>query len=81
MKKLIIALAMLFTFPKWPIATQYWLGLLNYIAITSIAVLGLQVIAGYAGQVSLGHAGLMGVGAFTSAILSSKLGWAFWWAE
>ncbi len=43
--------------------------------ILFIAVLGLDVLMGYAGQVSLGHAGFMAVGGYTAAVLSTSYGW------
>ena len=52
-------------------------GLLSSLVITGIlfiCVLGLDILMGYAGQVSLGHAGFMGVGAYAVAIGPSQLG-------
>jgi ABC-type branched-subunit amino acid transport system permease subunit len=43
--------------------------------ILYIAVLGLDVLMGYAGQVSLGHAGFMAVGGYCAAILATAYGW------
>jgi len=43
--------------------------------ILFIAVLGLDVLMGYAGQVSLGHAGFIAVGGYTAAILATSYGW------
>jgi branched-chain amino acid transport system permease protein len=43
---------------------------LAYVGIYFIAVLGLNVLTGYAGQISLGHGGFMMIGAYTTAILS-----------
>jgi branched-chain amino acid transport system permease protein len=43
--------------------------------ILFIAVLGLDVLMGYAGQVSLGHAGFMAVGGYCAAILATTYGW------
>ena len=40
--------------------------------------MGLNVLIGYTGQVSLGHAGFYAIGAYTSAILTTSLGWSFW---
>lgn len=53
-------------------------GLLSSLVITGIvfiAVLGLDVLMGYAGQVSLGQAGFMAVGGYTAAILATHYGW------
>jgi branched-chain amino acid transport system permease protein len=46
--------------------------LMNWIGVTIIAVLGLNILTGYAGQISLGHAAFLGVGAYTTAILVTR---------
>src|SRR5690606_40936017 len=46
--------------------------------ITSVVVVGLQINTGYAGQVNLGQAAFMGVGAYTTGVLALKLGLPFW---
>ncbi len=46
--------------------------------ITAVVVLGLQINTGLAGQINLGQAAFMGVGAYTTAILASKAGWPIW---
>lgn len=51
-----------------------WLRLLSTVAIFGIAALGLNVLTGMAGQVSLGHAFFMGVGAYTAAWLGAAPG-------
>ena len=43
-----------------------------------IATLGLDILVGWTGQISLGHAGLFAVGAYTSALASTRLGLPFW---
>lgn len=48
------------------------------IVIYAITVYGLNVIVGYAGQISLGHAAFFGIGAYASALLSTKAGLSFW---
>ncbi len=54
------------------------LTIMTIIGITIISVHGLNILNGYCGQISIGHAGFMAVGAYTSAILTAKLGWSFW---
>ena len=44
-------------------------------AIYSIAALGMSLLLGYAGQISLGHAAFMGIGAYTTAILTTQHNW------
>lgn len=46
--------------------------------ITAVVVVGLQINTGHAGQVNLGQAAFMGVGAYTAAVLAIKLGLPFW---
>ncbi|KQW22200.1 ABC transporter permease [Afipia sp. Root123D2] len=53
---------------------EYWLSLLIQIGIFGIAALGLNIVVGFTGQISIGHAAFFGFGAFTSAYLSGKLG-------
>ncbi len=60
------------------VASDYFLGVMNLIGITVIAMLGLNILTGYCGQISIGHAAFIAVGAYTSAILSEHLGWPFW---
>jgi branched-chain amino acid transport system permease protein len=65
-----------FTLPLY--AGDYWLGLINLIAITIIAVLGLNILTGYCGQISIGHSAFVAVGAYTAAILADHLGFSAW---
>ena len=53
------------------------LTILTMIGISIISVLGLNILTGYCDLISIGHAGFMAVGAYTSAILTTKLGWPF----
>ncbi len=46
--------------------------------ITIIAVLGLNIITGMAGQISLGHSAFIMVGGYVMAVLTVKSGWPFW---
>jgi branched-chain amino acid transport system permease protein len=43
--------------------------------INAIVVLGLNLLIGFAGQISMGHAGFIGIGAFATAILPTHFGW------
>jgi len=58
--------------------SYYVVSFLNTLAITVIVVLGLQIVTGYCGQVSFGQAAFMAVGAYASAVLTSKAGLSFW---
>lgn len=56
------------------VLSNYWLTILIQIGYFGIAALGLNILVGFTGQISIGHAAFFGVGAFTSAYLSTKLG-------
>jgi len=51
---------------------------LTMVMIYAIAVLGLNILTGYNGQISLGHGGFFAVGAYTAAILMSRYGVPYW---
>jgi branched-chain amino acid transport system permease protein len=59
---------------------DYSITILTFIAIQAIVACGLNVIVGYAGQISLGHAAFFGIGAYSSALLTTKGGLTFWTA-
>lgn len=69
-------LVFLFTLPLY--AGDYWLGVANNIAITLIALLGLNILIGYCGQISIGHAAFVAVGAYTAAIFTHQYGASAW---
>jgi branched-chain amino acid transport system permease protein len=52
---------------------SYYTGLLTLVGIYALVTVGLNLFMGYAGQVSLGQAAFVGIGAYTSAVLSVKL--------
>lgn len=62
-----------------PIFTSnYAIGLLTLAAIASIGAIGLNILTGFTGQISLGVGAFLGVGGYTAAILTSTLGLNFW---
>lgn len=63
-------LALLFTAPLY--LNSYWLSTVNLIGITLIAATGLNILTGYCGQLSIGHAGFIAVGSYTAAVLTGK---------
>lgn len=60
------------------ISSAYTLYIINIIGIYTIAAIGLNLLIGYTGQISLGHGAFFGVGAYTAAILATKAGFPFW---
>ena len=69
-----LALAGMFPF----VASPFLLDLANQVLIAVVGAVALMLLTGYAGQVSLGHAGLMAAGAFTTGILARETGAPFW---
>ena len=59
---------------------SYYVGLLTEALILGIFAMSLDLLLGYTGLPSLGHAAYFGAGAYGVAILSVKLGLAWWWA-
>jgi len=73
---LIIFVLLLAAFPF--LATAFYLDLACQVFLASIGALALMLLTGYAGQVSLGHAGLLSAGAFTAGILFREFDAPFW---
>ena len=73
----IVGIAALLLFPVG-IDNPYYIHLLETIMIYAIVLFGLDIVVGYTGQVSLGHAGLFGVGAYTAGVLVMKLAAPLW---
>ena len=78
MKRLAIAAGLVAAaaFP-FVFTSPYYLHLVVVIAIFSIVTVGLDIVFGYTGEVSLGHAALVGVGAYTSGVLAFQFGIGF----
>jgi branched-chain amino acid transport system permease protein len=72
-----LAILALFAFPIF-LNNDYYIHLGTTILIYIILLFGLDIVVGYTGQVSLGHAGLFGVGAYTTGVLFMKLGLPFY---
>jgi branched-chain amino acid transport system permease protein len=62
--------------PLW--GTSYHLFQFTLVVIYAIALLGLNLLTGYGGQISLGHGAFYGVGAYTTAILMHNLSFPYW---
>ena len=73
----IAGIAALLLFPIG-IDNPYYIHLLETIMIYAIVLFGLDIVVGYTGQVSLGHAGLFGLGAYAAGVLVFKLAAPFW---
>ncbi|WP_088554022.1 branched-chain amino acid ABC transporter permease [Calderihabitans maritimus] len=74
--RVMIIVALLFLFPF--MVNEYVVSVANLVGIAVIGALGLNILTGFTGQISIGHGAFLGVGAYTSAILTTKLGLSFW---
>ena len=57
---------------------DFWITQLNYVALSSLVILGLVLLTGIAGLTSFGQAAFVGIGAYTSAYLTVNMGWSPW---
>ncbi len=71
---LLIVSAVLLVLP-FVVPNSFYLDLAIRMAINATIVLGLNLLIGFAGQISLGHAGFLGIGAYASAVLPTHFGW------
>lgn len=71
---LVVAVALL----PLVVRSPYLLSILIFVGLNTILTVGLCLLMGYAGQVSLGHAGFYGLGAYVSAIATTRLGLSPW---
>jgi branched-chain amino acid transport system permease protein len=72
----LVAAAVL-TLPLW-LSSAYHLHVAIMAGIFGVLALSLNLLLGFTGQLSLGHAAFFGIGAYTSALLTLKAEWSFW---
>jgi ABC-type branched-subunit amino acid transport system ATPase component/ABC-type branched-subunit amino acid transport system permease subunit len=77
---LIISIVLLGGLFAVPLLTHnpYYIHLVETIMIYAIVLFGLDIVVGYTGQVSLGHAGLFGIGSYTAGVMFMKLSAPLW---
>jgi branched-chain amino acid transport system permease protein len=74
----VAALAVLFIVVAPLSLGVYYVSVLNLILVAIVGALGLNILVGYTGQISIGHGAFMSVGAYTAANLIVRLGLPFW---
>jgi len=72
--KLAVFLAIIIAVPFF-ISNKYFLSVLVFAGIYAIAANGLSMLMGYAGQISMGHAGFLAIGGYASAVMTKQYGW------
>ncbi len=76
-----VAIVAVVLFLVLPLAVhEYYLSIVNLVAIAVVGALGLNILVGYTGQISIGHGAFMSVGAYTAANLATRLDCPFWLA-
>ena len=60
------------------VSSGYFIFLITQVSLFIIAIVGLNILTGYTGLVSLGHGALVGVGAYSTAILQNNFNIPFW---
>jgi branched-chain amino acid transport system permease protein len=71
----LMLIAALITFPF--VASNYYIYMANYMAINILVTVGLNILVGYTGQISLGHAGFFAIGAFVTVLLMGEFSFPF----
>jgi branched-chain amino acid transport system permease protein len=61
-----------------PFLNSYWVGLLTEVLVFAVLAMSLDLLLGYTGLPSLGHAGIFGVAAYAVAVLATTYGASFW---
>jgi branched-chain amino acid transport system permease protein len=75
---LLAAAAVLVAVVTWAVESRYVLGMLVFVALNGLCAVGLSLVMGFAGQVSLGQAAFFAVGAYVSGVLTATHGWNGW---
>src|SRR5690625_560129 len=75
---LLVVVAVLLALPLFAVTPEYWITQLNYIGLASLVVLGLLLLTGVGGLTSFGQAAFVGIGAYTTAYLTTTGGWPPW---
>jgi len=76
-KILLLLMAALICLLPMGVNNQYFLTVIVKMAVYAMFGLGLNILTGYTGLVSLGHAGFVAIGAYASSLCAVKLGWGF----
>jgi branched-chain amino acid transport system permease protein len=76
--RVVIALLIVLPVPLMLANNEHMMSIITTIALAAIGAIGLNILVGYTGQISIGQGAFMMVGGYTAAILSSRYGMPFW---
>jgi len=71
---------LLFPLVEYIPSISHYVSIMIFVGLTSMITMGLSLLMGFAGQISLGHAAFYGLGAYTSGLLTAKFGFNPWLA-
>lgn len=71
----LLALALVIVLVPFLLPNPFYFDIVTKVAISAIVCVGLNLLIGYAGRISLGHAGFFGIGAYSSAVLTIHYAW------
>ncbi|MBM3299005.1 MAG: branched-chain amino acid ABC transporter permease, partial [Deltaproteobacteria bacterium] len=74
----LIVLAVVIALFPVVLASPYYLRVANFAGIFTLICIGLSLLMGYAGQISIGQAGFFAIGAYVSGILTAEFGYDVW---
>lgn len=77
---LVVFILLLAILPQLSATPEFWITQLNYIGLAALVVLGLVLLTGVGGLTSFGQAAFVGIGAYTTAYLTTAAGWSPWLA-
>ncbi len=74
----VLGILAVFAMIPWVSQDPYILGVWTFLLLNILVVIGLDLLLGYAGQLSLGHGIFVAIGAYASGLLTTKAGWSGW---
>lgn len=78
-KMILLALVLFVILPL--VSDDFWFTIWNQVGYTVLGAIGVQLLIGYCGQITLGHAAFLAVGAYTSTLLILEFPWPAWMTE
>ena len=78
MSVLVFIVAIVFAFAAGSVLPDFYVSVLNYVALYGLVTLGIVLLTGIAGITSFGQAAFVGIGAYASAVVSAKFGVSPW---
>lgn len=79
-RRIALAAALIFLFLLPLFLDPYYTYVLNMVVVSILLALGLDILTGFTGQISIGHAAFVGIGAYGAALFTAKLGIPFWFS-